>query len=451
MDLIVFYSPEKATMTYYINNEQAGYKIEYPFACIKNIHLDNGDQETGHPGGLVVELNRPPNFFMDSSGSGGFFQCGDFTEDQQASQIMVHHLGGHPKVLSGQLAKLISLEAFTNRFSPFDHHPLAVSSAPVSPIGRPSSQPNFHAQAHVGMYQESQWGINMTPGRAPGHKRQRSRSVPMAVDFSMFGNPMPSFLIQHPSDNINSNNLGQHAQSSPHNSDIFAPIPQQANTALGNNLRIDTSTGYGMDYRQFPMSAATTTGSPADFPSPSFYTPHPVHDPSASGMTTPYAPPQYNIPFLSPMLDPSAMVPNSISPLSFMSHHDPAIVDQSPPMAMLHRSASASDVDAELYPSHHLHGGLGGMTDDGTGLEGLYSKHTLNLPMHPHSPYGGSMGGMGGGMGRGMGGGMGGTSADGSPAAYYRDDIAADLDMNQLVQFDGVDNSGLSPEGLGGC
>ncbi len=31
MDLIIFYSPDKCTMTYYINNEQAGYKIEYPF------------------------------------------------------------------------------------------------------------------------------------------------------------------------------------------------------------------------------------------------------------------------------------------------------------------------------------------------------------------------------------------------------------------------------------
>ncbi len=80
-------------MTYYINNDQAGYKIEYPFAFIKNICLENGDVDSGKPGGLIVELNRPPNFFMDSSGSGGFFQCGDFTEDQQASQLMVHHLG----------------------------------------------------------------------------------------------------------------------------------------------------------------------------------------------------------------------------------------------------------------------------------------------------------------------------------------------------------------------
>src|SRR5437773_9006513 len=86
MDLVIFYSPEKACMTYYINNDSAGYKIEYPFSFIKNITLEPGDMANGNigscqkPGGLVVELNRPPNFFMDdSSGSGGFYQCGDFT------------------------------------------------------------------------------------------------------------------------------------------------------------------------------------------------------------------------------------------------------------------------------------------------------------------------------------------------------------------------------------
>ena len=60
----------------------------------------------------MIELVRPPKFYMDSSGSGGFYECGDFTEEQQASQVMVHHLGGPSKVLSGQLAKLVSLEAY---------------------------------------------------------------------------------------------------------------------------------------------------------------------------------------------------------------------------------------------------------------------------------------------------------------------------------------------------
>ncbi|MBE7158264.1 MAG: hypothetical protein INR62_07485, partial [Rhodospirillales bacterium] len=88
MDLVIFYSPDKACVTYYINNDSAGYKIEYPFAWIKNISLEQGDTLSAaegasqRPGGLVIELTRPPKFYMDSSGSGGFYECGDFTEDQ---------------------------------------------------------------------------------------------------------------------------------------------------------------------------------------------------------------------------------------------------------------------------------------------------------------------------------------------------------------------------------
>ncbi|OBT48864.1 hypothetical protein VE00_00699 [Pseudogymnoascus sp. WSF 3629] len=394
MDLIIFYSPKKECMTYYINNDQAGYKIEYPFAYIKNIYLENGDIDGGNQGGLVVELNRPPLFFMDCSGSGGFVDVGDFTEEHQASQVLIHRLGGHPKVLSGQLAKLANLDSFINRHNPFEsQHQLAVS-APNSPIGhRPASQPNYNAQAHVGMFQE-QWGIGVHPGaRGPGHKRQRSRSVPTAIDFSMFSAPMPSFLIQHPAEH-----------QSHHNPNIFAPIPQQPQnlTPMGSNLRIDTSTGYGMDFRQYPMSAATTTP-PSDYASPSFYSQGPETGPlPASSYNTPYT-----VPFLSPMVDPSSMVPPSVSPLSFMSHGDPAIVDQSPPLSMMHRSGSA-----DAYNMNHA-----SLSDDGSGLNEMYSKHSLTLPMHQNSP---------------------------SPA--YLEQSQADMEMNQLVEFEPMDPAGLSPE-----
>ncbi|KAJ9143822.1 Homeobox protein HOY1 [Pleurostoma richardsiae] len=400
MDLIIFYSPDKCTMTYYINNEQAGYKIEYPFSYIKSIYLENNEGDPNKLGGIVIELNRPPNFFMDSSPTtNGFFQCGDFTEDQQATQCFVHHLGGNPKVLSGQLAKLISLESFMNRHNPnpFEAmHGLSVS-APVSPTGRPSSQPNF-SQPHIGMFQETQWGI-APPHlgmRAPGHKRQRSRSVPMAVDFSMLQTPMPSFYIQHPGD----------TQPQPHSPNIYAPIPQQPNSlgGLGPNLRIDTQAGFGLDMRQYPMSA-TTAPSPSDFPSPNFFSQAPENTPlPASSYNTPYS-----STFLSPMVNPSNLVPPSVSPLSFSSHGDPAIVDQSPPLSMIGRPSSA-----DLYPVHES----SAISDDGTSLNEMYSKHTINLPMHPpHSP-------------------------------AFIDPSQSDLDMNQLVSFDAVDPASLSPESI---
>jgi hypothetical protein len=211
----------------------------------------------------------------------------------------------------------------------------------------------------------------------------------------MFNNQMPSFLIQH------------HGEQQQHqNPNIFAPIPQQPNNLgpLGTNLRIDTSSGYGMDFRQYPMSA-TTTASPSDYASPSFFPQGPDSGamPSSSYNNTPFT-----VPFLSPnpMADPSGMVPpSSVSPLSFMSHGDPAIVDQSPPLSMMHRSSSA-----DMYNMSHDH--HSNISDDGT-LNEMYSKHTLNLPMHPHSP-------------------------------AYAEQSAADMDMNQLVSFD--ENPSLSPE-----
>jgi hypothetical protein len=372
MDLVIFYSPDKACITYYINNDSAGYKIEFPFAYIKHISLESGESSPGHngtpprTGGLVIELNRPPNFFMDSSGSGGFYQCGDFTEDQQASQILTHHLGGHAKVLSGQLAKLVSLDSFQNRHSPFEFNTMP-ASAPVSPnmgIARPASQPNVHfarpQPPHVGMYQENQFGMSLHPGR--GHKRQRSRSVPIAVDFSMLHSPIPTFHIQHPS-----------TQFTPDPS-IFQPLPQHPGQGtFGSNLRIDTSPGYGMDFRPFPMSAATTSPSEYGFP------PNHANGMPAADFNTPYS-----LPFLSPspMMDPTHMLPPSHTPLSHMSHQDPVIADHSPPLSSMHRSASA-DMFSMTHESH--------LPDDGMMLSEMYSKQNLNLGMPSPSMDDGSL------------------------------------------------------------
>ncbi|KAG8667951.1 Transcription factor [Fusarium poae] len=397
MDLIIFYSPDKCTMTYYINNEQAGYKIEYPFSSIKNIFLENGEGDPTKLGGIVIELNRPPNFFMDSSPTtNGFFQCGDFTEDLQATQCLVHHLGGNPKVLSGQLAKLVSLESFMNRHNPNpynDPHALSVS-APVSPTARPSSQPSFNPH-HVGMFQEQQWGIHqMHSGMraGPGHKRQRSRSVPGPVDFAMFQNqPMPSFYIQPP---------GEMAPPPPqHNPHIYAPVPQPPSN-MAPNLRIDTQAGFGLDMRQYPMSA--TTASPAEFPpSPGFFPPGP--EVPQSNYNTPYG-----NGFLSPMANGEG-IPTSVSPISF-NGGEPSILEQSPPMSMMGRPGST-----DMYP---VNDGSCAVSEDGTGLNEMYSKHTINMPMHTPSP------------------------------GYVQHHQQADLDMEQLVQFDAVDPSSLSPEAM---
>ena len=411
MDLVVFYSPEKACFTYYINNDSAGYKIEFPFSYIKNITLEQGDLTedvnggTSRPGGLLIELNRSPNFFMDSSGHGGFYQCGDFTEDQQASQIMTHHLGGSPSVLSGQLAKLISLETFQNRHNPFDQHSMIVS-APVSPIvHRPASQPN-QMHPHLNAFHDNPFGGGMNslhPGPR-GHKRTRSRSVPVAVDFSMLHSPMPSFHVQHPSTTIT-------------DPSIFAPIPQHQNnlsTQMGPSLRIDTSSGYGMDFRQYPMSA-TTTNSPSDYASPSYFTSGPsMESMPASNFNAPFNPP-----YLSPMPEHPNMIHPSVSPLSTISHGDPVIANQSPTMSSMHRSASADFLS--ISHDHHSN-----MSDDGLMLSEMYSKQNLNLPMH--SP---------------------GVEGSGLSMHFHEDQNHEEMDMHDMLSFGTIDPSNLSP-GNGG-
>ena len=407
MDLVVFYSlGDKPCLTYYINNDAAGYKIEFPFAYIKNITLENGHSEDIHsrPAGLLVELNRPPNFFMDSSGSGGFYQCGDFTEDQQASQIMVHHLGGDPRTLSGQLAKLTLLESFQNRHNPYMDTSAVAVSAPVSPVGhRPASQPNSMPPPPLSMFQDQAFGMSLHP-HARGHKRTRSRSVPAAMDFSILRQSMPSFHVQHPSTTI----------SDP---SIFAPTPQHHNnlTPSGHDLRIDTTHGFGLDFRTYPMSAATTT-SPSDYASPGFFATngHLEHMPTTGFNSA------YGLPFLSPMPEHPRMFQPSVSPLSAMSHHgDPVIADHSPPLSNMPRSASADFLT--LSQDHHP-----SISDDGLMLSEMYSKQSLNMPIR--SP----------------------DIEDSNLHMHLQDDPSSEeMDMQSMIHFGTIDPSNLSPGNMG--
>lgn len=351
-------------MTYYINNDSAGYKIEYPFSSIKNIALEPaepGPTADGTPpkfGGIVIELNRPPSFYMDSSNSGGFYQCGDFTEDQQATKSLVHHLGGgHPKVISVQLAKLVSLESFQNRHVHYGFNGFA--SAPVSPhiIHRPASQPNQLARPQSGIYQESHFGMTLHPPR--GHKRQRSRSVPVPVDFSAMQTPMPSFHVQHPSTQFQPNPI------------IFAPVPQAHFPVNGvaAALQVDTSQSYNMDFRNYPMSAAAT--SPSEFASPAlFATTAPPEQPQPAHLNTPY-----NIPFLSAasMVEHGHVMAHSASPLSHVSQAEPTIADHSPQLTTTQRSSPADMYSGPNDPAI--------MSDDGLLLSEMYSKQNLNISM----------------------------------------------------------------------
>mgnify|MGYP001100986003 CR=1 FL=1 len=359
MDLVIFYSPEKACMTYYINNDSAGYKIEYPFSYIKNITLESGDQPQRNglpprPGGLVVELNHPPLFYMDSSNSGGFYQCSDFTEDQQASQIMIHHLGGHPKVISVQLAKLVSLESFQNRMA---YNNFAIPG-PMSPpfIQRPASQPNQFAHPYVGMFQENHLNVNVHAAR--GHKRQRSRSVPVAVDFNALQAPLNSYGMALPQPQPQPQPTPPFSNAE---SGIYAPVPQSAHS-LATNLRIDTSPSYGIDIRGPPMSAATTV-SPSDFASPSIF----AHVPGEATPVATNVGSQFNLPYVSSALESAN--PTTQAPYANIGAADPLIADHSPPLPSMHPSPDVYSMGGE-QPST--------FQDDGMSWGEIFPKQSAN-------------------------------------------------------------------------
>jgi hypothetical protein len=269
----------------------------------------------------------------------------------------------------------------------YDPNTLAVS-APVSPINhRPASQPNHLVHPHhMGMFQDSHLAPGPFPG-ARGHKRQRSRSVPVAIDFSMLRNPMPSFLIQ--------------PEHSPYmaNPDIYAPVPQSASGPLGSHLSIDTSAGYGMDYRQYPMSA-TTANSPSEYGTPAYFTSGPpTHNIPASDFGH-----QYNIPpYVHTPMGPPPHSAAVTSPMPAMSHPDPIIANQSPPLSSFGR-----ENHADMYPMSHEQG----MSDEALQMTDMYAKQSLSLPFH-------------------------------SPLMEENID---DMDMHNMVSFGTLDPSSQSPE-----
>lgn len=348
-------------MTYYINNDSAGYKIEYPFSHIKSITLESGEhggpQPAGtppKPAGLNVELNQPPLFYMDSSNSGGFYQCGDFTEDRQASQIFVHHLGGHPKVLGLQLSKLVSLESFQNRFS---FHGLATTMPPpISPavpfIPRPASQPNHFAATapFIGAFQDSRLAMDMQGPR--GHKRQRSRSVPVAVDF-------PSMQHLYPPHPYSMQQAPPHFTT---DAGIFAPVPQATHALATNNLRLDTSSPYSIGY---PLSAPPPT-SPSDLTNSSLFTP-------GTSVETPIGPNvgnPFKMPYVSPVIDTSDVATHTASPYAAVTPVDSSLANNSPPLVGMPGQPDMFSIGLEPH----------GLSDD-NGM--IFSKQNANFPVSP--------------------------------------------------------------------
>ncbi|KAK9377791.1 uncharacterized protein V1513DRAFT_461532 [Lipomyces chichibuensis] len=300
MDLVIFYSPSQSRFTYYINNDSIGFKIEYPFSYVKQIYVEGHTQkhrevkseakegedekilseEDNSPemGDIVVILARPPQFFMElASLNGGWFDTEDFTEDQQASKVMEHRLTGPLKVLEQQLSELLCLKTdatksrtvrsnssgstnsnTTSSSSKLVNTSSFTTSAPVSPLATnaPTSIPtSLSALASRGYPDES---FGFPPHGQPSHlthRRTRSRSVPVAIDFSYLGPALAPGFPFHPG--------VQHAPSvSQHTSPptgMSAQIPVSLSVSMGATPVATSSVSSSMIGLQPDLSPAAST------------------------------------------------------------------------------------------------------------------------------------------------------------------------------------------------
>jgi hypothetical protein len=153
------------------------------------------------------------------------------------------------------------------------------------------------------------------------------------------------------------------------NNHLFAPAPQHPH-AMSNNLRIDTSAPGFLDYRPtYPLSAATTASISEYAASPGL----PGGMPGDMAMTPGIHSPFVDQPWLSPMINPNGLIPQSVSPLSALSGGDPIIASGSPPY---HDRAGS----AELFPLTHEQALYG--NDE---LTDLYAKQSLAMHQTPPS------------------------------------------------------------------
>ncbi|KAK9454701.1 hypothetical protein V1511DRAFT_511354 [Dipodascopsis uninucleata] len=246
MDLVTFYSPSQSQFTYYIKNESIGFKIEYPFSFIKQIYVEahpatfkqennitDENRQSAELGDIVIHLLRRPFFFMESLDlNGGWIETEDFTEGQQASKVFEHRLTGPLKVLEHQLAELLcqktdhsrtrtvrsnsTTSSMSNSSSSLANQTYT-SSAPVSPLDTAASiMPLTPMPTTV----EDPSTINQSRPFPHTHKRNRSRSVPIAIDLAHLNlSGVPGF--RYPP-------TGLQAQNSPSQNLVLVSAPTSA-------------------------------------------------------------------------------------------------------------------------------------------------------------------------------------------------------------------------------
>lgn len=160
--LICFFSRRLQSLTWYLTSESIGFKLEVPWTSIRSAYFDGpvdpsiAERAEGVRvplGHFVIDLERPPTFFMEvfrsapvKNGIDGkprhsWRQCEDFTEDHQAMTVSRHILNGPYEELRIAIQALASCNDVLGRLIQFrDEEQRALGAIPT---GSSSTADNF--------------------------------------------------------------------------------------------------------------------------------------------------------------------------------------------------------------------------------------------------------------------------------------------------------------------
>ncbi|PWN35142.1 uncharacterized protein FA14DRAFT_189145 [Meira miltonrushii] len=274
--LICLFSRRQQAFTWYLSSESVGFKLECPRSCVTRVIFSGPRAPTVHEfgegintqiGHLTVELDRPPQFYMEVFRSSGaspkgketeehqqqkasWRQCSDFTESKQATTIFSHTISGPYAELRGAVLQLMEsggplasiVELRDDAAGAFN----GVSSGAWSAESH-LAQANFHGHPNA------QFGL---PHQPYSHPHQAPHYVPAGQESSMLGHGLDEAQFanapQHSQWDNNatpvswqqanfSNDIASGHDGGRYDHLTINTAPQSASALDMNNLRIDTS------------------------------------------------------------------------------------------------------------------------------------------------------------------------------------------------------------------
>ncbi|KAK9764205.1 hypothetical protein K7432_008489 [Basidiobolus ranarum] len=183
-DLICFFNTVERKMTWQIMDNNARFKLEFPFTAVVGLEYQTLDAVFSQ---LAIDISQTPSFYMEvKSGNGHVWTpCRDFTEGKQASRFFRHVIKGHSQPLKSQLVMLMQADPNLQRVTQIDAPGSTLSSQMIPE--RPQSFPvvsstDSHA-ANIEFASRRAISVPMLNMVGPG---ERPRAVSMVSEMGQF-------------------------------------------------------------------------------------------------------------------------------------------------------------------------------------------------------------------------------------------------------------------------